>query len=269
MKVGNLELTWARTRETLARVFTPRRLLIGGALAAGFLVSALLMDQLVMPWYTRHGVAQEVPSVVGERFEVAKEILNSHGLEIVKQGETHNPNLPFGYVADQHPRANRQVKPGRRVYVTVSVGEREVEVPNLLGLSETNAVERLKSVRLRAGEREYEYIENEPANIVIDQTISPNTLVKAGTAIDFTVSLGAPVGNAKVPSILGKTLDVARREIRKSGLTVGEIEYKVSSEFLPNTVIWQSIPPGSEVARGDTLDLVVTAMGESNEEAYK
>jgi serine/threonine-protein kinase len=201
-----------------------------------------------------------VPDVTAKRFETAKETLEMLGLRVVKGGENYDSQLPFGYVVDQNPRANRKVKSGRRIYLIVSRGEREIEVPNLVGLSETNAEETLKSLGLRLGEREYEYVPYEPAEVVIFQSKEPKSLVKAGSTIDITVSLGQAQKNVIVPSVLGKTLDAAKREIQKAGLTMGKVRYKVHNDFLPNTVIDQSISDGQKVSRGEIIDLVVTTV---------
>lgn len=255
----------AKFKEILSKIFTPKRIFFLGFLFTLFLGLVILLDQKVLPWYTRHGEALAVPNVLAKRFETAKEILEMHGLRVVKGGEKYDSQLPFGYVVDQDPRANRKVKSGRRVYLILSLGEKEIEVPNLIGLSETNAEETLKSLGLRLGERYYEYVPNEPPEVVTAQSKAPKSLVPVGATIDISVSLGQVQQNVIVPSVLGKTLDAAKREIRKAGLTVGEIRYKVLDDFLPNTVINQSIIEGQEVTRGETIDLVVTTVTKSDE----
>ncbi|MFQ5705890.1 MAG: PASTA domain-containing protein [bacterium] len=253
----------ATLKERALHLLTPKRVAILALLTGVLLGVTILFDQVLMPWYTRHDQALEVPNLVGKRFESAKELLDAAGLEIVKKGEKYDSAWPFGYVVDQNPHALRKVKNGRRVYVTLSLGDRELQVPDLMGLSETNAEERLKSLGLRIGEREYEYVANEPSDIVIAQSLPPNRMVKTGTAVDIKVSLGKAAGSARVPSILGKTLETAKREIRKSGLVLGHVQFRLTNEFLPNTVIWQSLTTGTKVTRGDTLDLIVTTVSQS------
>lgn len=244
----------------IRRICTPRRMAIFGAVFLGMFLLVILMDNLVMPWYTKHGEALAVPSIVGKRYEEAKEMLELNDLIAVKSGEKNDPNLPFGYVLEQNPLANRLVKKGRRVYLTISVGERDLEVPNLVGLSENNAGERLKSVGLRVGEIDYVYAANEVKDIVLEQDPRPREMVKGSAVINLTVSLGEPTENVAVPNVLAKTLEVAQREIQRAGLHLGRISYKLSDEFLPNTVIDQSIPAGTIVDHGDTLNVTVTTV---------
>jgi len=249
-------------KDILKRIFTLRRITIAATIFIVFVFATLLFDQVLMPWYTKHGEALAVPNTLAKRYEEAKEMLEKQGLEVIKAGEIHDSRLPFGYVVDQNPRPNRLVKKGRRVYLTISAGEREIQVPNLIGLSETNAIERLKSFGLRIGDIEYEYVPDELADVVIEQSKPAHSLIRSSEPIDITVSLGEPTEKVTVPSLFGKTLETARREIQKAGLKVGEITYKVNNNFLPNTVLNQTPEPGDDVKFGDKIDLMVTTVSE-------
>ncbi len=243
---------------TLQNVFTRKRLVLLGTYFIMLVLAVILLDQFAMPWYTKHGEALAVPNVIAQRFEDAKELLELQGLDVVKAGEKNNAQLPFGYVVEQNPRPARLVKMGRRVYLTISSGEREFQMPNLVGLSETNARERLKSYSLLLEDIVYRYSPEEPREVVMAQSKDPGTLVKVSTPIEITVSLGEPTENVIVPSLLAKTLDVAKRELQKAGLVVGKIRYKIDEEFIPNSVLYQSLDAGTEVAHGDTVDLLIT-----------
>ncbi len=249
-------------KQQLAELVTRERLAAAALVFGGFLLLVIVFDQLVMPWYTKHGEALAVPSTLAQRYETAKESLEAIGLEAVKAGEKNDPNLPFGYVVEQSPRPNRMVKKGRRVYLTISVGEREITMPELRGLSENNAIQTLKSLGLRLGEVEYQYISTELPDVVIAQSIAAAELVTVSDVIDITVSLGAPAASVTVPSIVGKTIDVARRDLQKAGLVIGEVTYRVSEEFLPNTVLDQGIEAGTVVPFGEQVQLLVTVVSE-------
>ncbi len=251
-------------KDVLARIFTRQLLLVTIMAAAIFMLLVLFMDQVAMPLYTKHGEALPVPNILAKRFETAREILEQQGLEAVKAGEKHDPNLPFGFVLEQNPRPDRLVKKGRRVYLTISVGEREVQVPQLVGLSENNAKETLKSFGFRVGEIEYEYDPNEPPEVVIYQSIPGDALANSGTAVDMTVSLGKPTENVTVPSVFGKPLQLARKELKKSGLIIGEITYRVDPTLLPNTILSQSPEAGEVVPFGQMIDLLATVINEAD-----
>lgn len=251
-------------KKVLARIFNPRSFIMFGVGLILLIGIAYVFDTFLMPWYTKHGEALAVPNVVAKPYDDAKDLLEAQGLKVVKQGEKHHAKLPFGYVAEQNPRANRSVKKGRRIYLTISIGENEVEMPELVGLSETNAEEALRSLGLRVGDREYRYDLNELPKVVIEQSEPVGAFIKLSKPVDMVVSLGPPVDKVTVPPVFGKRLDEARLLIQKSGLTIGQIRYRRNSELLPNTVFGQSVESGTVVSPGDTLDLVVSTIVERN-----
>ena len=249
----------------LSRLLSARTLLYVGATLLCFVVVVVLFDLVLMPIYTKHGESMQVPNTIAMRYEEAKDLLEKRELRVVKAGEKYDSKLPFGYVLEQNPRPERMVKRGRRVYLTISVGERDIEVPELLGLSETNAIERLKSSGLRPGDIDYQY-SNELRDVVIGQSHPAKALIKANSAIDLIVSNGKPVGNARVPELLGKSLKSSERELKKAGLQLGHVRYELNEQLLPNTVIAQDLEAGKEVPHGTSLDLVVStfALPEEN-----
>jgi serine/threonine-protein kinase len=218
----------------------------------------LALDRIVMPVYTRHGQAIAVPDVTNLDFQSAKEVLESRGLRVVRASDRYDAHVPPGHVVFQEPRAGSQVKKGRRIYLTISKGEKKIPVPNLVGGSERDARFRLGSIGLNLQNVDYTYSSYYPEGVVVDQSIPPQTEVELGTGIRITVSLGPAPSRFMVPDVVGKSLDDAIRQIRKAGLTPGTIRYQPTSELLPETVLDQSIPPGQEVSAGDTLDLVVS-----------
>jgi len=246
-------------KELLQKTVSAKTLLLVAFVLLFFLLFLALVDDVIMPWYTKHGEALAVPNVVAKPMEEAKDILEADGLEVVKAGEKYDSRLPFGYVLDQNPRAKRLVKKGRRIYLTMSIGEKEIEMPKLFDLSETNAVERIKSFGLRLGEIDYEY-SREPSNVVIRQSIEPRTYVKLNTSVNLVVSLGEAIGDSKVPELAGLILKEAVRELKKAGLKAGKIRYKILDGFLPETIVQQSLPPGDVVSHGTPVDLVVTTV---------
>jgi serine/threonine-protein kinase len=239
-------------------IFNAKMLLSIGAAFLFVVGLVILFDLVLMPIYTKHGESLEVPNTIAMRFEEAKELLEEKGLIAVKSGEKYDSVLPFGYIVEQNPREKRLVKKGRRVYLVISVGERDIEVPQLVGLSETNAIERLKSSGLRVGEIDYQY-SDELRDVVIGQSNTPSSLLKASSTVDLVVSNGKPIGRARVPALLGKSLQSSERELKKAGLQLGEVKYELNEQLLPNTVIVQDIEAGTEVPHGTYISLVVSS----------
>lgn len=218
----------------------------------------LLCDKIIMPLYVHYGQEVVLPKIIGMSFEQAREFLQARGFKIIKNREMHDPHLPEGYIISQNPEPYAVVKKGRRVYVTVSMGKREVIVPRLIGGSEKDAEFTLKRLELELGEVNYDFSNYYPKGVVIGQLIPPDSSVKVGTRVDIIVSLGKPYDKYIVPKVVGMNLKEARRSLMIAGLKPGKISYRVQNELLPETVIEQSIPPGTQVHQGDSVDLVVS-----------
>jgi len=220
----------------------------------------ITLDRLVMPIYTKHGQEVELPAVTGLSFEEAQRLLEARGFKLVKEGEKYDSVLPPGTVVMQNPKPSARVKTGRRIYVLVSMGERTVTMPSLIGKSETNATFMLQDLGLTVAQVHYEPSAYYPEGVVTNQSIPPSTEVTVGTGVVITVSLGEAEGQVAVPSLVGKTLDEAKILIERSGLKLGKVQYQEMADLLPETVIGQSLPADEMAARGDSLDLIVSEL---------
>ena len=231
----------------------------------GLIVFTFVMNEWIMPAYTKHGQALPVPDVTRMRFEDAREILESNKLRIIRSEERYDSSFPEGYVIEQTPRAGSLVKTGRRVYVILSRGPRRFAMPRLVDRSERDAKLMLAKNGLVIGEKSYEYSNHYPEGVVIHQSIAPGVQVQMGTKVDITLSLGPVPDQFVVPSLEGRTLDDARDLLARSGLKLGLIRYKVVPELLPETVLKQSIEAGTTVNKDEVIDLVVSALSPKND----
>jgi len=229
-------------------------------LFVAFTAFGVLMDRVIMPAYTKHGQAVPVPDVTKIRYEDARDILESQGFQIIKMEERYDSRYPHGYVIEQNPQGGAQVKEGRRIYVILSKGPRRFPMPKLKDRSERDARLMLTRYGLAIGEKTYEYSTQYPEGVVIRQSIAPGVEVPMGTRVDITISLGPVPDQFTVPALEGRTLDDARELIAKAGLTLGRIRYEVVPQLLPETVIRQSIKPGTQVNKGEPIDLVVSML---------
>ena len=74
---------------------------------------------------------------------------------------------------------------------------RTVEVPNVVGKSEDEAVEELESYGLRMQVKSRSHSEDVPNNAVSDQSPTAGSVVKTGQLVRVSLSLGAPPGSNK------------------------------------------------------------------------
>ena len=96
------------------------------------LILFIIFNEIIMPIYTRHGMAIEVPNVVEMTYEGARTLLQQNDLKIVESAKKFDIRYRSGIVISQNPEAYSQVKKGRRIYVIVSKGEPMVQIPRLV-----------------------------------------------------------------------------------------------------------------------------------------
>lgn len=131
----------------------------------------------------------------------------------------------------------------------------EVRVPNIVGLQREIAVQKLKEKKLTPVKKGIKYTLEVPKGRILFQNPRANSLVKEGRRVYYWVSGGEPL--VEMPKVIGKTIRDARVTLQRLGLEIGEVE-KVRSEFPNNTVIDQSVKPGVQIAKGDTVDLQIS-----------
>jgi beta-lactam-binding protein with PASTA domain len=238
---------------------TNRQAIIGWSATALLLVIWLfLMDWIVMPFYTHHGEEKELPDITEHSFEKARQILKSQGLKIIKDKEKFDSNYPKGTVIFQNPAPYAKVKKGRRIYVTVSSGEKSVVMPQLVGTSERDAVFMLNHAGLILGKVEYDFNDYYPRGVVCEQSVPKDNEVAAKTVVDIIISRGTLPSHFIVPDMVGKNIETAKRLLYEAGLEVGRVDNEVQADLLPGTVIAQSVKPNTDVRLGKAVDLTIS-----------
>ncbi len=222
----------------------------------------LIFDKVLMPLYTRHNREIEVPEVVEMNQAEADSTLARCGFRLVVESEKFDSHYPAGTIISQNPEALSRTKPGRRIYVTLSSGQQMCTAPNLIGKSERDAIFGTSNAGLTLTEADigYEYSFYYPSGVIAAQSIPPGTKIAKGTRIRVTSSLGNIPSEFIIPSLVGQTLERAKKSIITSGLSVGTISYQLREDLLPNTVMQQTPEAHQPAARGQAVNLVVSTL---------
>lgn len=134
-----------------------------------------------------------------------------------------------------------------------------VEVPNLYGMSKTEAMETLLEHQLLLKYPVEEFPSPDaPPGIVVEQRPYPGERVKLRHAISITVSTGAE--EILVPDLVGQYEDDALIAIRAAGLEIGQRAAVHHSELPNGMVIAQDPPPGRVVLYSRKVH-VLTSLG--------
>jgi eukaryotic-like serine/threonine-protein kinase len=131
-----------------------------------------------------------------------------------------------------------------------------VKVPNVLGISFTDAKRILEDAGLEVKQGDLKYDELKPIGQVLDQNPPSEQYVKGGRRVYLTVCGGEQL--MEVPKLSGKSLRDAKFTLEQRNLKLGEVAKKFSYEFQEDIVISQVVQPGSKVKKNTTIDLIVS-----------
>ncbi len=126
----------------------------------------------------------QAPNVIGSTEEEAKSKLQAEGFGVDVRHDYSDKDK--GTVFKQDP-LNDKVKPGSTVKITVSDGPEENEVPDVVGLSESDAKSQLKAAGFKVS-TDSVYSDSTPKGQVIDQSVTGSA--EPNTTVTITVSKG-------------------------------------------------------------------------------
>lgn len=160
-----------------------------------------------------------VPTVTGKSKSEATALLEKAGF-VVNVTESYDSAVQNGYVISQSPEAETTAPAGSSITIRVSQGaeDTKVRVPNVIGLTEEDAIVSLTESGLSAGS--ITQVHHEDANLtdkICYQSYSVGSYVEKGTLIDLKVSVGPEeVTYSYAESITAPTEDADY----KSGMSV-------------------------------------------------
>ncbi len=198
-----------------------------------------------------------VPNVTNLTVDEAAAKLKKAGLSARVAEKAYERNIPDGRIISQRPEPGNRVKTGRMINLKISIGERMVEVPNLVGrdLSQIEVV--LNEAGLKIGGKKIEISEQYQNDVVINQYPPAGDEVGIGSRVDIILGENPNFGPVKVPNVVSKSIDEARE-------TLGELKlnciifYHETKQFKVGTVISQEPIEGEELKMGDAVKLYVS-----------
>lgn len=131
---------------------------------------------------------------------------------------------------------------------------KEVDMPNLIGLKQDDAISQLEGLNLKYKITEVESDEYDPG-YVIKQSVDAGKKVKEGKIIEITVSSGTK--GVEVPNVEGKTEDAATILLENAGFKV-DIKEEASDTIEKGKVIRQTPSAGQKLESGQTVTIVIS-----------
>lgn len=199
-----------------------------------------------------------VPNVVGQRELDAERASLEKNLTVVYDEAEHDDNVPAGEILRQNPEGGSIVKEGREITLVVSLGANLIEVPEVTGKNKNDAKAELGNKGLELGHETTNYSPDVPEGDIILQIPRAGEQVKAGTKVDVTISLGPTPQMVTIPNLKEKTLSDAKTELKKAGLTLGNVTETESYTYDAGIVLGQSLAAGGQTMQDTSIDLTVS-----------
>lgn len=213
------------------------------------IILALALGAIAGAWYFTRTSNETVPSVEGLALDAAVARVQDDGFktDIVSQQN----EAAEGTVFHQSPSGGSTADKGSTVQLLVSKGPADVTVPNTVGVSETDARDRLAAVGLTASVTKV--FSDVDQGQVVAQDPAGGTSAAKGTTVRLNVSKGSKL--VTVPSVVGTTQSDATAQVTAAGLTPNVVQ--VPSTEPAGTVVAQH-PVGGQAERGSPVRLNVS-----------
>lgn len=185
-----------------------------------------------------------VPDLKGKSADDAQKALSEAGLN-GQQGDTvFSDDVPEGMVASQETSAGSTANKGDTVVFHLSKGSEKVTIPNVVGMTQSQATSKLESAGFAVSTTTETNKDVEKGNV--SKQSKTGTAAK-GTTITITISSGP----GEAPSVVGMSESKAKEAIEKADYKY-DVQYKSDSSVAKGNVISQS-------TSGSTVFLVVSS----------
>ena len=197
-------------------------------------------------------------NLIGMTKEQATKALHEADLNPVFD-EIYSDTVDEGKVAKISPSLGSEVEIGSDVKLFISKGPetKTVDVPNLLGKSESAAKQLLASANLSVGSITEDYSDEYAEGEVMSQSPGRGQTVEENTSVDFVVSKGKKDETVPVPDITGMSEANAIARIQSAGLS-----YRTDRVYSNSTSagLVDDVYPaaGTKLTKGSTVEIYIS-----------
>ncbi len=200
----------------------------------------------------------KIPDVSGMTIEKAEAALIKAGLEVdVEVTEEESDEVDEGLVIGTSPRANRTVKEGQKIKLTVSLGSVTIEIGDYVNknyLEVKGALETL-GLKVTIEKKDVENTEGKEydSSIIIEQSIKKGEKVEKDTEIILYI----PNVLVKYPDFTTYTLEQIKAWCDQNNVIL-TVEYEEIATYPAGTIFYQSRTAGDTVVANATLKIGIS-----------
>ncbi len=204
-----------------------------------------------------------IPDLTGRTLEAA--ILALEPLEvIIEQAEEDSATVPVGAVSRTDPASGSRIFKGSTVTIYLSLGPKQLKVPDARGLSPQEARSLLSDSGFTPGAIK-NFFSSEPSGQVFALSAEIGAVLNQGSVIDIRVSLG------ELPEVAGLTAEQARALLADIDIVLEEAEVfsneipagSVVSLVLSKTPLEEGGKVKLETSKGPEIVIMPNVVGET------
>ena len=205
------------------------------------------------------GKSVSVPDLTGKSIPEAMGATAERGLLVQAQpGRARfDAEVPRDRILLQDPAPGALAKPSQTVRVVLSLGPRDLRVPDLSGLPPRAAGSRLAQSGLELAA--VSWYRDPAARIgIVAQDPEPEMPVARNAAVDVLTNRGRPEARFVMPDLVGHDADRMRQRLETYGFRVGSARFEAYEGVAPNTILKQFPPAGYPISAREVVSLTVS-----------
>jgi beta-lactam-binding protein with PASTA domain len=236
---------------------------MGGVLARVFYALVLAGVLVIAAWisFSRFvsGKSEKVPNFTSLSVDEATALAAERGLAVSVDAsqEGFDDRVPARKVRGQSPAPDTAVKSGQTVRVFLSLGPRQVRMPDLTGLTPRTAALALAKGGLKEATIASARLPGPPG--VLAQGIAPGAIAPPDAPVDILVNRGGGDVAYVMPDLIGRDFDRIRTAFEARGFRIGGVKSQAYEGAANGTILRQFPQAGYPVTMRDTLSFVVAA----------
>jgi beta-lactam-binding protein with PASTA domain len=226
-------------------------------ISLSFLLVLIFSAWLTMRWVTS-GKTVTVPDLRGKDVVEALKEVGRIGLDLRVVGEEYNETVPRNRILEQSPSSGTGLKVDQNIGVVLSLGMREVAVPDVRGMALGKAEVILKQNGLSVSRLTWAHSEMQERDTVLSQNPIPPASNFRESVVDLLVGLGPRPTEYRMPDLIGDDFNQAVGLLESGGLVIGNVRYEEYKGVPENRIINQAPAFGAPVDEGRPVALVVS-----------
>lgn len=200
----------------------------------------------------------EVPNFVGKNY--AEQIMNNTEYTDNFKFETesvYSTDVEPGCVISQNPEAQKKIRKGTTIKLSIAYNDDSIKVEGILGLSSDEAEAKLKNAGFTVKIIAQYQKSVTTAGLVFDSYPTEGSFAEKGSLVTLYVSTDKNPDAITVPEVEGYSTDIAKKLLEAAGFKVAVTED--NSDKSKGTVIKQNPSSGASAEAGTTVEIIVSS----------